>query len=182
MNITIFNGEMIDNLRLSSKIEKIEKILSDKHHVRVINLKDFKIKYCTGEFLCWTKTPGLCALKDDTNYLNEIYINSDFVLFTSSIKYGFITSLLKTTLDKLLPLLSVDFEYSNGVARHKQRYRNYPNVAFLFDFIAKDNQGDLVILEDLMMEASNSMFTKPVFVKSTDDFTAIEVCDEIINY
>ena len=173
---------MQENFAVTSRINEISHSLSEHHTVEVINLKEFKIKFCVGEFLCWTKTPGLCALKDDTNFINGKYIKSDFVLFTSSIKYGFISSLLKTTLDKFLPLLSVDFEYVNGIARHKKRYAKYPKIAFLFDFPTKEYKNDLEILESLMSEASNSMFTKPVFVKNIKDLTVVEVCNEITNY
>jgi len=182
MKITIINADIKEDINIVSTINQICETLSKKNIVQIINLKDLKIKYCIGEFLCWTKTPGLCALKDDTNFINNAYIHSDFVLFVSSIKYGFVSSLLKTTLDKLLPLLSVDFEYKNGIARHKKRYSKYPKVGFLFKFPSENYKKDLKILEKLMAEASKSMFTYPAFIKSIDEFSAEEVSYEIINY
>ncbi|MDR0580411.1 MAG: NAD(P)H-dependent oxidoreductase [Campylobacteraceae bacterium] len=181
MHITIFNSDECDNSVITIFIEELLKLLGKNHLVKVINLKDYNIKYCVGELFCWIKTPGLCIVKDDTNIINKIYIESEFVIFISPIKYGFINSKLKTMLDKLLPLLNIKFEYINGIARHQKRYKKYPKTSFLFDFMSNESKLDFEILNNLMTEASNSMFTKPVFIKNIREFSAKEAYYEIIN-
>ena len=35
------------------------------NQVEVIDIKKMDIKHCLGCYVCWTKTPGKCAIKDD---------------------------------------------------------------------------------------------------------------------
>ncbi|TFG71263.1 MAG: flavodoxin family protein, partial [Anaerolineales bacterium] len=46
---------------------ELRNVLSNTgHDVTLLMLRDMDIKYCTGCFGCWVKTPGECVVQDDS--------------------------------------------------------------------------------------------------------------------
>ena len=92
--------------------------------VDVVNLRDKKIKYCTGCYSCWTKTPGKCILQDDmTKELLPQLIDSDLVVYATPLYHHTINAHMKTFIERTLPCAQPFFELrDNGKTSHPMRY------------------------------------------------------------
>ncbi|NLT11557.1 MAG: flavodoxin family protein [Clostridiaceae bacterium] len=111
---------------------QLDKLTSDpKQHFecKVIRLRDLDIRYCTGCWDCWVKTPGLCAHKDAMTEIYPEVIAADSVVFLSPISMGFVTALCKKVCDRLIPLVHPYFEIYKGEMHHKSRYEKRPALA-----------------------------------------------------
>ncbi len=74
-------------------------------NVEYFKLKNYNIKDCTGCYTCWTKTPGACIFKDDMTMLRKKYREADLVIFASPLYIFNVTGIMKTFMDRLLPLM-----------------------------------------------------------------------------
>lgn len=103
----------------------------NSHEYRVINTKQLNIKYCSGCFGCWYRTPGLCVQNDDMPDVLRATINSDITIFISEVKIGFVSAELKKINDKSIPLLSPFMSILKGEIHHAPRYDKYPNYGLV---------------------------------------------------
>jgi len=100
--------------------------------VEYIQLKDKNIKNCTGCYTCWTKTPGTCIFKDDMPELLEKYRAADLVVFASPLYIFNVTGILKTFMDRLLPLMKPYMLLSeDGYISHPDRYPEQGEQGFI---------------------------------------------------
>jgi len=98
--------------------------------VEVINLHKKKINYCIGCFTCWTKTPGKCLHNDDmSNELFPKYVESDLIILATPLYHYTVNALLKTFIERTLPIALPFFELREGVTRHPIRHEPPPVVA-----------------------------------------------------
>lgn len=72
--------------------------------VEIINLQEKNIKSCTGEFGCWTATPGKCILEDDMDELLPKYLEAQIVIWATPLYHYGITSIMKKFMERTLPL------------------------------------------------------------------------------
>jgi putative NADPH-quinone reductase len=72
--------------------------------IETIYLRDKNIHYCSGCFTCWTKTPGVCAHKDDMPDLLDKIRQADILVYAVPLYSYSVTGLMKTYLDRNLPL------------------------------------------------------------------------------
>lgn len=97
--------------------------------VEIINLRKKKINYCIGCFTCWTKTPGVCLHKDDmTKEILPKYLESDLVIMATPLFHYTVNALMKTMIERTLPIAQPFFELRNGVTRHPLRHTPPPVV------------------------------------------------------
>jgi multimeric flavodoxin WrbA/putative sterol carrier protein len=73
--------------------------------VEYIKLNKMEIKNCSGCYNCWTKTPGECIYKDDMTELRKKYREADLVVFSSPLYIFNVTGIMKTFMDRLLPIM-----------------------------------------------------------------------------
>ncbi len=138
--ITILNGcpegtcSDVENL-FAAQIEKHRDTLS----VEVFTLRDMKIAFCTGCWDCWVKTPGLCAIKDDMATILKSVAASDRTVFLSPVSMDFVTSQIKKTCDRMIPLVHPYIEIYHGEFHHKSRYKSYPELGLLLIDPEKDS-------------------------------------------
>jgi len=99
--------------------------------IRSFRLRDMDIRYCTGCWTCWVKTPGLCAHKDDMPEIYREVMAADLFIFLSPLSLGFINALTKKTCDRLIPLVHPYLELVDGEMHHKKRYEKYPEMGFM---------------------------------------------------
>jgi len=125
MKITAFNGThktggsntaiLVDHF-LQGAAEEGAQI----EHVR---LAQARIQPCTACKACWQKTPGKCVIADDMSVLLEKFISSDIVVLASPIYADNISGLLKTFIDRLIPVGDPHWEFDeHGESRHCRRH------------------------------------------------------------
>lgn len=92
--------------------------------VDVVHLRDKKIRYCTGCFTCWTKTPGKCVLQDDmTRELLPQLIEADLVVYATPLYHFTVNAHMKTVIERTLPCIQPFFELrDNGKTSHPMRF------------------------------------------------------------
>ena len=112
---------------LAAELEKH----SDNLSVEIFTLRDMKIGFCTGCWDCWVKTPGLCAIKDDMSKILKSVAASDRVIFLSPVSMDFVTSQIKKTCDRMIPLVHPYTEVYHGEFHHINRYESYPELGLI---------------------------------------------------
>ena len=125
--------------RLSTEIK------SAGHAVQALVLRDMKIQPCTGCFNCWVKNPGNCVIQDDAIEVARQYIASDHVILASPLIMGFLSSLMKNTMDRNIPLVHPHLEEVDGEVHHKKRYDKYPVISFLLEEESFTDAEDIAI-------------------------------------
>ena len=97
--------------------------------VEVFELRQKKIRYCIGCFTCWTKTPGMCIHKDDmTKEILPKYLDSDLVILATPLFHYTVNALMKTFIERTLPIALPFFEKRDGVTKHPYRNEAPPVV------------------------------------------------------
>ena len=180
MKIIILNGnpvkddfdEYLSNLNNS--------LIKKDNDSEIITLRDIEIKQCMGCFGCWVKMPGECLFEDDTKDMRKKIINSDFVLYTSPLKMGFISSSLKKALDKHIPLVMPYFSVRNGEIHHMRRYDKYPKVGVLIKNDDEVNNENLEITKKIFEKVAVDMVSELVLFETTKTGYE-EVSNEINN-
>ena len=86
-----------------------------------INLSELNISNCVGCFGCWTKTPGRCVIRDDATRVYPLIAASDKVLYVSRIKYGGYDTIMKTMLERAIPVQQAFLRIVQGETHHVQR-------------------------------------------------------------
>jgi multimeric flavodoxin WrbA len=182
MKITILNGNPHpDYTTFDNYLKNLVKSLEDsKNNVTHFKLREMNLRHCRGCFGCWLKTPGQCIYKDDTHNICREVINSDFVLFGSPLIMGFPSAILKTAMDKLIPLLHPYFDLvDNKECHHKKRYdKKYPFIGLLIEKEEDTDEEDVKIITDIFDRFAIDMRTSSSFVRDTK-IPVKEVLDEI---
>jgi len=134
MKITAFNGSPRGNN--SNTHRMVTEFLSGAEkagaEVENIFLIKKKIKFCHGCFDCWTKTPGKCIFHDDMDELLDKFIKSDVVVIATPVYVDNVSGLMKTFMDRLIPLVDPHFEKDEkGETRHTKRYGKYPKIVVI---------------------------------------------------
>ncbi len=105
-------------------------IISDRHldipeikqaSVECIDLSKLKIANCIGCFGCWVKTPGKCVIRDDATKVYPRIAESDTVLYVSKVKFGSYDLVMKTMLERSIPIQQAFIRLFNGETHHVQR-------------------------------------------------------------
>jgi multimeric flavodoxin WrbA len=169
MKILILNGNPSEKGKeIDGYIERLAgEIKNAGHSVQVFTLRDMKINSCVGCFNCWVKTPGLCSIKDDAREVARNYIAADHVIFCSPLIMGFVSSLLKNTMDRNLPLIHPHLEDLDGEIHHKKRYEKYPVISFLLEKETGTDDEDIAIATDIFGRQAINVRTKLGFVRLT---------------
>ena len=104
-------------------------ILSDRHlslpvepdTTEFIDLSSLKITNCIGCFGCWTKTPGKCVIRDDAVKVYPKIAASTRGLYISRVKYGSYDTVMKTMLERAIPVQQAFIRLLHGETHHVQR-------------------------------------------------------------
>lgn len=91
-----------------------------------VYLPGLPIADCTGDFKCWTRTPGVCTIDDANRVVARALIASDVVVFLTPVTFGGYSSELKKALDHAIQDISPFFQVVAGETHHQRRYDRYP--------------------------------------------------------
>ena len=163
-------------LLLSDKHLQINFIDSDEN--KYINLSELKISNCVGCFGCWTKTPGKCVIRDDAVKVYPVIAKSDEVIYVSKIKYGCYDTVMKTMLERAIPIQQAFIRLLDGEAHHVQRDVAMKNAVIIaYGNIEKEEQEIFKRLIERNSHNMNFMSFKVIFV----DEQNLEIRNLIIN-
>jgi len=100
--------------------------------VESISLVDHIVKPCTGCFECFGDKRGRCHISDDMQSLIRKFVNSNIVVLASPVYMDGVTGLMKTFIDRLLPVLDPHFEQDEaGEFRHASRHSRMPTFVVI---------------------------------------------------
>lgn len=168
MVVTILNGSTGDGGLDRYLDEFTSKLEGNGHQVQHLVIRDLPLKYCTGCFDCWTKTPGLCAADQASQEMGRAVINSDFILWAGTLKMGFPSAVLKMAFDKHLPLIHPYMVVDQGEAHHLKRYEKYPRVGLLVEKEPETSDRDLKIIRDIFARTALNFKSRLEFMETTD--------------
>lgn len=169
MNITILNGEPDrKDPEYDQYLGLLEMELSKENEVIRYDLGSMNLKYCTGCWSCWWKTPGICPLKDDGEKVLRSVINSDFIIFASPLIAGFTSAELKKITDRLVCLLHPYIKIINGEFHHRKRYSSYPDFGVILQPENDTDETDLQIISDLYDRLALNFHARKKYLKLAD--------------
>ena len=103
--------------------EQIKALLADKDaDIEIVDTADFKIKHCMGCNNCWLKTPGICSIKDDYEFIIKKMVKASNLWLVTDTEFGFVNYRGKRIMDRLMPMLNMTIEIRDGWERHQVRY------------------------------------------------------------
>ena len=134
MKVTVFNGS--PRGRKSNSHLIVEPLLEGAREAGAqteeIFLIEHDIKYCRGCFVCWGKTPGTCAIKDDMAGLLNLFLESDYAGMATPVYNMYMTGLLKNFTDRFLPLAMPHIKKNeDGTFYHEGRVKKLPRQFFI---------------------------------------------------
>lgn len=89
--------------------------------LHVVDLSALRIRHCIGCFGCWTRTPGRCVIRDDAVDVYPLIAASEKVIYVSRIRYGSYDTVMKTMLERAIPVQQAFIRLLNGETHHVQR-------------------------------------------------------------
>lgn len=169
MKITILNGNPdAENTAFEDYLKALCGAYEARgHSAEVLMLRELDIKHCLGCWSCWVKTPGFCAVKDDSEIVCRSYINADLVVFASPVIMGFTSALMKKAQDKLIPLILPHIEVDHGECHHVARYEKYPAIGLLLQRNGCDDE-DIGIITDIYSRIAWNFKTRLAFSGTMD--------------
>ena len=114
------------------------------------------------------KTPGECISRDASLEIDRAIINSDFTLWAAPLLMGFPSALLKTIMDKGLPLIHPYMVVDQGEAHHLKRYERYPRLGLLVEKESGTTEADLHIISDIFCRTALNMKSRLEFCMTTE--------------
>ena len=104
-----------------------------------VDLSALRIANCVGCFGCWTKTPGRCVIRDDAARVYPLIARSEQVLYVSRVKYGSYAPVMKTMLERAIPVQQAFLRIHNGETHHVQRAVVPKDAVILFTRLVERN-------------------------------------------
>lgn len=96
--------------------------LPENGDIRLIDLSALKIANCVGCFGCWTKTPGKCVIRDDAVRVYPVIAAADRLIYVSRLKYGGYDTVMKTMMERAIPVQQAFIRIHHGETHHVQRH------------------------------------------------------------
>lgn len=167
MKITCLDGTPLNHpLKSEGYIKGLSAEFSRAGHVTsVFRLAEMNLKYCTGCWNCWWKTPGLCALDDEGALVFKEVIQSDFLIFFSPLIAGFTSAELKKMTDRLIVLIHPFMTIIQGEFHHRKRYEKYPNFGLLLAPEHDSDEEDIQIVNSIYDRLAINFHSRRVFTE-----------------
>lgn len=184
MKALVFDGgQEDDSYTLVAVGEMISAFEERGVDARLVPLRDCVIAMCTGCFGCWTRTPGECVVRDDAPDILRSYVGSDFVTYVTPITFGGYSSLLKTMLDRCIPVLDPRFTIVDGEVHHRLRYTRYPKTIVLGTLPSPDPEAERLFVKLATRNGLNlhQTFMTEVLVGVTDPISVRRHADRLLD-
>lgn len=179
--ITILNGITDDKfLDFEKQLESLAVDRPEEVKIDCFTLRQMDIRYCTGCWSCWGKTPGECPLKDEMPKILRSAIHSDLTVFISPVVMGFVSKHIKKVSDRFIPLVHPYIGIFENECHHISRYDKYPKLGLmLLEEQDSDIQSDVDIITDIYKRTALNL--KSQFAFSVVSKGNVEVLENEIN-
>lgn len=94
-------------------------------------LAGLQIPQCNGDFGCWMVTPGRCVQPGPHRELLRELVQSDLVVWLTTVTFGGYSADLKRAVDHFIPSASALMATFDGETHHPARYRRRPDLLVL---------------------------------------------------
>lgn len=141
--------------------------------IEFIDLSKLKISNCIGCYSCWTKTPGKCIIRDDAVKIYPKIAVSNRVLYISKVKYGSYDTVMKTMLERAIPVQQAFIRLLHGETHHVQRAVAPKNATIIgYGDISDEEKGIFTQLiernsRNMCFESFRVRFSKEVLLEQT---------------
>ena len=125
MNILVLNGSPKGERSNTMKLTRafLEGFTRNQSaDTDIVDIYKLNIRECLGCFVCWSKTPGKCAITDDMADVLQKILHADVVIWTFPLYYFSLPSRLKMVIDRQLPLALPFMEGDADAGGHRSRY------------------------------------------------------------
>lgn len=153
----------------------------DKQSTELIDLSELKISNCIGCFGCWTKTPGRCVIRDDAVKVYPKIAESRRVLYVSKVRYGGYDTIMKTMLERSLPVQQAFIRLLNGETHHVQRFV-VPKQATVVGYGNISGEEREIFTQLVKRNASNMCFEDYRVIFSQEDTLEQTVMNEVLSW
>lgn len=156
-------------MKLIMSDRHIDTQISESEDLKYINLASMKIANCVGCFGCWTKTPGKCFIRDDASKIYPYIAKSDSVVYISKIKYGSYDTIMKTMIERAIPIQQAFIRIHNSETHHVQR-NVLPKDATIIAYGSTDPEEQEIFRTIVSRNTLNMNFKsyKIIFVSETE--------------
>ena len=100
MNILILSGSPRKNGNTDLLVEAFAKGASEKHHVEVVSVHDYKVNPCMGCNACFTSEGNACVQNDDMSVIYSKLSNADMLVIASPVYFYGLSAQLKAIIDR----------------------------------------------------------------------------------
>lgn len=153
----------------------------DHHSIEFIDLSRLKISNCMGCFGCWTKTPGKCVIRDDAVQIYPKIAASSRVLYISKVKYGGYDTIMKTMLERAIPVQQAFIRLLHGETHHVQR-AVVPKQAVIIGYGDISNEEKEIFTQLIGRNAKNMCFENYRVIFSQENELENAVRKEVLSW
>ena len=100
MNILILSGSPRKGGNTDILMEAFVKGASQKHHVEVVSVHDYKVNPCMGCNACFKSKDNTCVQKDDMAIIYEKMSQADMLVIASPVYFYGLSAQLKAVIDR----------------------------------------------------------------------------------
>ena len=100
MNRLILSGSPRKGGNTDLLVEAFVKGASQKHHVEVLSVHDYKVNPCMGCNACFRNESYICAQKDDMTIIYEKMARADMFVIASPVYFYGLSAQLKAVIDR----------------------------------------------------------------------------------
>lgn len=155
--------------------------IKPKNDTTFIDLSSLKITNCVGCFGCWTKTPGKCVIRDDAVKVYPLIAKSDRVMYISRTKYGGYDTIMKTMLERAIPIQKAFIRLVNGETHHVQR-DVLPKSATIIAYGEISGEEKEIFKDLISRNAYNMNFTDYNIIFTSEEMLEETVKGEVLKW
>ena len=100
MNILILSGSPRRGGNTELLVEAFVKAASQKHHVEVVSVHDYKVNPCMGCNACFKNENNACIQKDDMSLIYDKMAVADMLVIASPVYFYGLSAQLKAVIDR----------------------------------------------------------------------------------